>query len=862
MPEIRHDGPLDIAVGTSRKDMTWRQTETQWSTLVAKLEHTQRTKETVAEYHHLPKTKQANIKDVGGYIGGYLRGGRRVAGSLIHRQLITLDIDHAKSVADIWESLVMIRDCAALLYTTHAHTPEAPRMRLLIPLDRPVPPDEYEAIARRVAGELNIELFDATTFELNRLMYWPSTSADGEYLCLIQDGEWLSADEVLASYVDWRDTAAWPISERVAKTVRRDIKKQGDPIEKQGLVGSFCRTFTISEAIDTYLSDVYTICDAASGRYTFVGGSTAGGLVVYDDKFAFSHHGTDPCSGQLCNAFDLVRLHKFGAEDGDRDASDHTNITKLASYRLMCELCTESQAVRRQIGLDKLAVAGADFGGTVGAGGTGGLDDDRLAELGTVDAKGRMTLPMRAADTDVGVGDGVSGGDGSTDEKLISWDWLGDMAVDKKGNYLPTIDNVVIVLENDPKLKGALMFDEFAKREVVRHDLPWRKITRGVDDTLLQSDDACLRHYFEKIYNISGRFIIKDGMDAVIQKNSVHPVKEYLDASHKSWDGVERLDTLLIDYLGADDTPYVRAVTRKALTAAAARIYRPGVKFDNILTLIGEQGIGKSQILHRLGGGWFSDSFSGLGTKEAFEQIQGKWIIEFGELAGLKKAEVETIKHFVSKTDDYYRAPYTQRTVNFKRQCVFVATTNDYQGFLQDRTGNRRWWPVATDITRATKHIFTDLTASELMHIWGEAVDAYKSGESLYLKGSVAIDAEEVQDANVEEDIRFERLEEYLLLDVPENWYSLPVYEQLEFVNNWLNNTPQNNDLGDNPFKRTRITAREVWTELCRERISNISRFDTKNIFNHLRKVKGWVQTKKTIRVGEIVGKGFIKINN
>jgi predicted P-loop ATPase len=107
---------------------------------------------------------------------------------------------------------------------------------------------------------------------------------------------------------------------------------------------------------------------------------------------------------------------------------------------------------------------------------------------------------------------------------------------------------------------------------------------------------------------------------------------------------------LIIDYLGAENNSYTKAVTRKTLCAAVARIYDPGIKFDHILVLSGPQGLGKSTFFNRLGGKWFSDSLNitDMRDKAAAEKLQGYWILELGELAGIKKTDVETVKSFVS----------------------------------------------------------------------------------------------------------------------------------------------------------------------------------------------------------------------
>ena len=198
MQEVTTDTLLDIAIGRSRKDVYWKNTQLLWSELVNRLSVTHRTAETLAEYAAAPKSRQDEIKDIGGFVGGLLAGGRRKAGSVLHRGLLTLDLDSAP--VGFWSDFQTFYDCAACTYSTHKHTPEHPRLRLVIPLNRAVDVTEYEAIGRRIAGELGIEYFDHTGFQPYRLMYWPSTSKDGVYEFNLQEGPLLDADAMLRTY--------------------------------------------------------------------------------------------------------------------------------------------------------------------------------------------------------------------------------------------------------------------------------------------------------------------------------------------------------------------------------------------------------------------------------------------------------------------------------------------------------------------------------------------------------------------------------------------------------------------------------------------------------------------------------------
>lgn len=174
-------------------------------------------------------------------------------------------------------------------------------------------------------------------------MYWPSCCCDSEFVYKAVDAPLISADALLGTYADWHDLTSWPVVPG-ATSYQKLAMKQGDPEEKQGLVGAFCRTYNVLAAMDAYLPGIYEAVDNDPDRYTYLGGSTTGGAIIYDGgKFLFSHHATDPCSGRLVNAFDLIRLHKFG--DKDEHASLETPVANLPSYKAMCDLALADKTV-------------------------------------------------------------------------------------------------------------------------------------------------------------------------------------------------------------------------------------------------------------------------------------------------------------------------------------------------------------------------------------------------------------------------------------------------------------------------------------------------------------------------------------
>lgn len=779
--DIQNDGSLKIAIGKSRKDTKWKNTEMSWGQLLSKFSRTHKTIETYDEYKKMSKAQQDDIKDIGGFVGGSLKGGRRKADAVIGRQLITLDADFAPS--DLWETVSKTLTYACAVYSTHKHSPEQPRLRFIIPLQREVSPDEYQAIARRIAADLGIDYFDDTTYQPSRLMYWPSTSSDGVPFFKYMDKVWLDPEEVLARYTDWRDSSFWPESSRVQKARQKLADKQGDPCDKEGLIGAFCRAYTIQEAIDTFLPDEYTACDIPD-RYTFTGGSTSAGLVIYDDKFAYSNHATDPASGKLCNAFDLVRIHKFGHMDDDTTLD--TPITKYPSYIEMVNFIKKDTKTKIQIGEERVESAKSEFSE---------FEDD-------------------------------------TDSS-----WMALLETNKQGGFESTINNIKLILTHDPNLKGKTGLNVFDSKISVLGDLPWRKIEDN--NTWCDGDDSGLRHYLEHVYGITGIQKITDGLSIVQEMNKFHPIRDYLDAL--IWDGECRLDTLFVDYLGAEDSPYTRAVTRKMFVAAVARIYKPGTKFDTMLVLTGPQGLGKSTLLGKMGKEWYSDSFSTVQGKEAYEQLQGAWVIEMAELTATKKAEVEAVKHFISKKEDSYRQAYGRRVNTYKRQCVFFGTTNDHE-FLRDRTGNRRFWPVSTGEGVALKDVFNDLDY-EIDQLWAEAKYYYTQGEELFLSGELEKAALEKQEEHSEHNAKIGLVKDYVEMLLPENWNDLDIGARRAYL--------QGSEFGDSiqgSVPRDKVCALEIYVELFNGEIKNFSNLIAREINDVLNKLDEWEKYPKPIK--------------
>ena len=667
---------IKITTGMSRKSTQWIGQELYWLDFLQRLSQPVRTQESIEEYKALSRPEQDALKDIGGFVGGVLTGPRRKNENAGERHLVTLDADTiepggTQKVLDTVSAL----GCAYAVYSTRKHEGAAPRLRIILPLDEPCSADEYEPIARKAASFIGMQIFDPTTFEPVRLMYWPSCSRDSQYIFTYEDKPFLSRTGMLSSYKDWRDVSEWPEVPGAARIRDRSAKKQGDPLEKGGIVGAFCKCFSIEDAMEQFLPGTYEPC-ADLNRFTYAEGSTVGGAVLYDGKFLYSHHATDPCSGRLVNAFDMIRLHLFGEEDDA--AKPDTPVANLPSFKKMCEFASSQPAVAQLMAKERYEAAVQSF----------------------------SSVPPGQEQTDA------------------SW-VLKLQAHPKTGEPLNTIQNVQVILENDPRLKGRVYHDEMAGRPMAVSPLPWEPAGQACSvKQWTDADDSGLRGYMEAVYGITGKEKIMDGFAVYALNHKVHKLRDYLSAL--AWDGVLRVDTLLVDYFGAEDNVYTREAIRKTLIGAVARIFHPGIKFDTMLILAGQQGIGKSTFFRCLGMDWYSDSLCTFEGKDAAELLQGYWILEAGELTGMTKSEMNTVKQFLSKCDDVYRAAYGKRTEKYPRQCIIVGTTNETE-FLKDYTGNRRFWPVDLTGEGHRKNIWRDLPA-EAPQIWAEAAALYRLG--------------------------------------------------------------------------------------------------------------------------------------
>ena len=748
--EIR-DLKITIATAASAVSTSWKNKVLTWGEFVTMMSNARVTNETYREFMSMPKAEQGRVKDVGAFVGGELLSRKRTKANIGERSLIALDIDFGEK--DFAEQFGATIQKAFFIHGTHKHNFDKGvyRYRILMPIDRPVDNEEYEALTRKVAELTGMDLYDRTTFQPERCMFFPSVPSDVPYY--FEDftdvyPEVLEVDKYLDMYEDWSDTTEWAYHKDEKGEARNLAKEQQDPTLKTGSIGDFCRAYTISEAIEKYLPEIYTPTDKPD-RWTYTGGSTSGGMITYDDLFAYSHHSTDPIQGNhVFNAYDLVRIHLFGKLD--KRADSKVSITEM--NRLVYNDEKVKALLAKKNG-EEAAETLAEFNVL------------KVDDTPVVDAEDRGNEPRRLTADEVG-------------EQIAAV--TAQLDDDGKGGVANSSKNISIILRKDPLIGKLIARDLFKDRRVVSRTPHWR-----LKDTSLDFQDvdfAGIRKHIEDIYGVSSVQKVDDAIALEAEFNAFHPIQDYLNGL--SWDGIPRVERLLIDYMGAEDSQYSKDAIRVMLVGAVKRVFEKGCKFDTMLVMKSDQGAGKSTLIRMLGKKWFSDSLTSMDGKDAFEQLQGNWLIEVAELSAMRKSEVESIKNFISKTEDSFRPAYGRVTKNFPRQCVFFGTTNK-DDFLKDATGNRRFIPVEVKANARTHELFEPAFENYVDMVWAEAVAMYRAGATTLLSRESEAAAEERRAAHLERSGWHGEVDKYLNMKVPADWGTMSSVERSMYFDNY-----------------------------------------------------------------------------
>ena len=770
--QLKHDKDINIATASSRMAVRWKNQSIKILKFVQRLQKNAVTAETTDEYRAMSKADQGSVKDIGAFVGGSLKGGRRRKEDVANRSILTFDLDYGtRETIDIIKK--RFKDVCFTVYSTHKHTTAKPRLRLIIYPDRVMSRDEYQPVMRKLAEGIDMEAIDDGSYDVNRLFYWPSSPSDGEVVFYHHDQPFLSVDKVLSGYGKgdaWKDTSGWPRSSRETQNLDRMLKKQQNPLEKKGLIGAFCRVVSIHEALDVHLEGTYK--KESKDRYTYIDGTGVKGLIVYDGLYCFSNHDSDPASNQLCNAFDIIRIHKFGHLDDK--ATYNTPTPKLPSFKEMMDWARDIEEVKEELIKSKIDIDPAEF--DVFAEGAGGDDKGWLAKLQTTDT----------------------------------------------GDVKPTFYNAVLIMRNDPTVKDRMKWNEFTYSMEASDGGSW-----------VNAESFFVREYIGRKYSVDfPENKIEHAMENQAVRNRYHPVQDYLFGL--KWDRKERVETLFVDYFGCADNAYVREASQCWFTAAVSRIIYPGFKFDTSIVIAGAQGIGKTTFIRELGLREWYGELSSFDPKIATEEILGKWIIEISEMGATNRHELETQKSFLSACHTRTRLAYERRAIDYRRQCVFIGSTNQDE-YLKDSTGNRRWWPL--DASEDVKFIDIDKLRSEVDQIWAEAMMLYSQGKSVFLSASALNLAEVAQEEKREEDAWQGIIEEWLSEDVPTDRYDSKFGS--------LENGPL--------LPRDRVCIQEIWDD-CLDMKRQPKPIERKRIGGILKRTKGW-KSVSTIRFGVRYGR-------
>lgn len=790
---------IQYSYAKNRKAKNWESKFEDYEDFVKHFQTPVRTRETQAQYEAMSKDQRAKIKDGPAIVGGTFKGGRRTKKSHEASYLLTLDFDKTLPGTSLLVHEKM-KHYTHIIYPTHSSSKYQDSFRLILPLLYPVDAQQYEALSRTLAQDIDFNLVDRCSYSPVQMMYLPTVSSDAPYKLIqtrLRNKEhWIDPEKYLAEhYENWQDPSQWPGKQAgnpqekagdpqeekedpkdkkeepkdkreepekpVAAPVAVDnapiLDTKGQPLvapsphpqdaaqapreymhpeELEGAMGVFCRAYNIHEAIAEYLSDLYRRSDEDPNRYTYIGGSTENGAVVYNDNRMQSYHNTDPASqwNKPLNSFQLVALHIFG--DADKNCKPDTPYMQRNSAKYLVQhmktnvRCREEQERHRYI-----------------------IEHAKLK----LEAEDNAHIAI-----------------------------MSHLDLNKNHEVAQNSSNMSYLLEHDLGLRH-IYFDTFRKQlfwNEPNEPFIKRKITSIYDRYLMKSDENSIVIYLDQKYHVDMARKIKGGLSAMTNdpQRQIHPIKKLIES--KPWDGVERMERLFIDYLGVLDRPIIRTLTAKFLCAAVARLYEDGVEFDYVPTFVGGEGAGKSKFWRRITfGDFYSNSLGDITNKDAKVHLQKAWIVEFAELAAFKKASPEQIKMFVAREKDDFRMPYGTSDQSFPRHCVFVGSSN-YNDFLERvNGGNRRFWPFPL-VSKPNSDFFEKITLDEAQQIWAEVYATYLEGKVKYYITPDEIDeVHALEQGHTCEEISLTIIQDWLCHPVPKEWKTFTLEARMDYWN-------------------------------------------------------------------------------
>jgi len=823
-----------------------------------------RTKETQDEYKKGDAEFRQKCKDKGAFIMGTATDNRRYTHSILTRNMITLDLDYCPAnIIDIIKKAIEENKLPYrfFIYSTHSHTPESPRLRMIIPLQKAVAPEQYEPVGLVIAKQVGMEYFDATTFQANRIMFYPSVSVDGEYYCELFNEELGDADpdELLNQYLDYNNIEEWQRPHWIEGKKRDSLEKkniQDSTKTKYRIVNAFNTEYDIRTAIEKFLPHIYK--KERNGRYTFIGASAYAGLVVINDQYAYSHHANDPAQGKLRNAFDLVSIHLFGERTPDEETKDYD---MAQSFSKMCEwIKVELPNVVQH--MPAMVKAKEEYE----------VRQKAIQEVISAKEEKKSSDKNKKSEGDAG-----NSGDGTEKKDLPAdpYAWIAELETNKAGRFLSSPENISKILSNDPLLKDLFFFDTL-KGSICFSRPPYWDLEKQVGDSIVDGDDIHLRTHFRRPpYRIEAKDIIYDELFVMAYKKRINYVKKFI-SELPAWDGTPRCEELFIKLFDVTDDAFTREASKKWLVGHIARIIKPATKFDYSILLIGAVGIGKSVFGRSLATPhWgkdittidnqrhsFMDSEIPIGSKEGYDLIRGKTIVEIAEFDKyVKKFDQATLKAFMTSTTDEYREFYGKRAIEVKRSCVFIATTNSFSA-IKDPENERRLMPFVSRLAKHHAKIYEpDLWSEEIRNqVLAEALHYYQEGYafSAPFDGELSQIWAEKNSGSAVENEALADVEEYVNNLFPVNYFLINEnFDDLRFNWHYRKGDRPVPDIIPKGFEyRHTFSVKEIWIIAMRENKTQIDFHVRMQIEQSLRAL-GFEKTMTRERQG-ILGQQYI----
>lgn len=411
--------------------------------------------------------------------------------------------------------------------------------------------------------------------------------------------------------------------------------------------------------------------------------------------------------------------------------------------------------------------------------------------------------------------------------------------------------NVLLSFKADDQLSIYLKHNEFSQEHELLKDIKIGN-TFFKKGELPSNFDSVVKVYFESVLGVAySNQAMLDGMETFFSERSYNPVMEYMERAASNWDGRKRINQMLQVYLGAEDIDLVSKIAEMWLVGAVAKVYDPYVKFDYVLDLVGGQGVGKTSLLQKLGGSWYTDAVTDFANKDNYDIMLKALIVNDDEMVASNRMSFAETKAFISKTSLRFRKPYMKRTEEFAKNFVLARTTNQKE-YLKDKTGERRFLPVLANIDNQKKHPM-EIELETVEQIWGEAVTIYRAGADLMFDKETEEELEIYRETFMYRDEVELQVLEYLEMPIPDNWSSWSIQQQHQYTSKYFDNS---SEFEAGTKKLEKVSTREMMYNLFM-RNSNDKKLSTKiNMImdNH----PGW--EKGQFRIGGKNTKGFKRI--